>query len=140
MLLVQGCRKHSKFGWANGKYKSKTWFSLPSDFRQGSPAVNKVKSVWKQMSLYIWPFYDHFWPFFRHMYVHLSQNWGSYRHFEVRNRSTFWLLQKLWHKTQIFPFRFLLQFCTKTGVCVFCVFCIFVFCVITFVTIKIYNC
>ena len=23
-LLVQGRRKHSKFGWANGKYKIKT--------------------------------------------------------------------------------------------------------------------
>ena len=54
-----------------------------------------------------WPFYDHFWPFFRLLYVvHFSQNWGSDGHFEVLNGSKFWLVQKLWHKTKIFPFPF----------------------------------
>ena len=55
-----------------------------------------VKCLWKRMSLYIWPLYDHFWPFICHLYVHLSQNWGSDGHFEVLNRSKSWLVQKLW--------------------------------------------
>ena len=55
-----------------------------------------LKSVWKRMSLYKWPLYDHFWLFFHQMYVHLSQNWGSDGHFEVLNRSKSWLVQKLW--------------------------------------------
>ena len=90
---------------------------------------NCIKTVSKWMSLYKWPLYDLFWPFFRHMYVHLSQNWGSDGHFEVLNRSYLWLVQKLWHKTQIFPFLFYLPLCTKTDVCLFCVFLRFcVFC------------
>ena len=115
--------------------------AVPTDLSESRLALgfSLLNSGWKWMSLHIWPLYDHFWPFFRHMYVHLSQNWGSDGHFEVLNRSTFWLLQKLWHKTQIFPFLFILQFCTKTRVCVFSVFCVFAFCVITFVRIKIYN-
>ena len=77
------------------------------------------------MSLYKWPSYDQFWPFFWNMYVHLSQNWGSDwgsdSHFEVLNWSYF--VQKLWLKTQIFPF-------------IYCFFCFFVFSVITFIPIQ----
>ena len=96
-----------------------------------------VKSVYKWMFLYKWSFYDLFWPFFCKMYDHLSQNWGSDGHFEVLNRSYLSLVQKLWHKTQIFPFPFFLRFCTKADICIFFVFYVFVFFVITFVPIKI---
>ena len=72
-----------------------------------------LKSVWKWMSLYKWPLYDLFWPFFCHMYDHLSQNWGSDSHFEVLNRSYLWFVQKLWHKTQIFPFLLFCDFVQK---------------------------
>ena len=112
----------------------KTLIGYPEGFTKIMPAI---KSVYKWMFLYKWPLYDLFWPFFCHMYVHLSQNWGSDGHFEVLNRSYLWLVEKLWHKTQIFPFLFLLRFCTKTDVCNFYVFCGFVFFVITFVPIKI---
>ena len=81
------------------------------------------------MFLYKCPIYDHSWPFFRHMCEFLSQNWGSDGHFEVLNRSYLWLVEKLWHKTQIFPFlffyailyknRYLHLFCFLR----FCVFC-----------------
>ena len=91
-----------------------------------------IKSVWKWMFLYTWPLYDLFCPFLCHMYVHLSQNWGSDNHFEVLNRSYLWLVEKLWRKTQIFPFLFFLRFCTKTDICIFFVFYVFVFFVITF--------
>ena len=105
-----------------------------------SPIYNfsgrNVKTVSKRMSLHKWPLYDLFWPFFSHMYLYLSQNWGSDGHFEVLNRSYLSLVQKLWHKTQIFPF-FFLWFCTKTDVFVFCIFCVFVFFLITFVPRKI---
>ena len=43
------------------------------------------------------PFFDHFWPFF-------WQNWGSDGHFEVLNGSEPQLVQKLWHKMQIYFF------------------------------------
>ena len=72
-----------------------------------------LKSVWKWMFLYKWPLYDHFWPFVCHMYVHLSKNWGSDGHFEVLNRSYLWLVEKLWRKTQIFPFLFFCDFVQK---------------------------
>ena len=96
-----------------------------------------LKTDWKRMFLYKWPLYDLFWPLFGHMYLHLPQNWGSDGHFEELNKSNLWLVQNLWHKTQIFPFLFLLRFCTKTDICLFCVFCVLVFFVITFVPIKI---
>ena len=67
---------------------------------------------------------------FCNMYVHLSQNWGSDGHFEVLNRSYLSLVQKLWHKMQIFPFNFFLRFCTKTDIWVFWIFGVFVFFVI----------
>ena len=72
-----------------------------------------LKSVYKWMSLYKCPLYDHSWPFYCHMYDHLSQNWGSDDHFEVLNRSYLWLVEKLWHKTQIFPFLFFCDFVQK---------------------------
>ena len=96
-----------------------------------------LKSVSKWMFLYKCPIYDHSWPFFRHMCEFLSQNWGSDGHFEVLNRAYLWLVEKLWHKMQIFPFLFFLPFFTKTEVSIFCFFCVFVFFVITFVPIKI---
>ena len=96
-----------------------------------------VKSVYKWMSAYKCPLYDHSWPFFRHMCDYLSQTWGSDGHFEVLNRSYLWLVEKLWRKTQIFSFLFFLRFCTKTDICIFFVFYIFLFFVITFVPIKI---
>ena len=96
-----------------------------------------IKTVRKRMFLYKWPLYDLFWPFFCHVYLHLPQNWGSDGHFEEVNKSNLWLVQNLWHKTQIFPFLFLLRFGTKTDICLFCVFCVLVFFVITFVPIKI---
>ena len=55
-----------------------------------------LKSVYKWMSLYKCPLYDHSWPFFCHMYGYLSQNWGSDGHFVVVNRSKSWLGQELW--------------------------------------------
>ena len=99
-----------------------------------------IKSVYKWMSLYKCPLYDHSWPFFCHMCVYLSQNWGSDGHCEVLNRSSLWLVEKFWRKTQIFPFPFFLRFCTKTDICIFFVFYVFVFFVITFVPIKIQTC
>ena len=95
-----------------------------------------LKSVYKWMFVYKCPYYDHSWPFFCHMCEYLSQNWGFDGHFEVLNRSYLWLVEKLWHRTQIFPFLFLLRFCTKTDICKFYVFCVFVFFVITFVPSK----
>ena len=70
-----------------------------------------------------WLFYDYFWPHFCQLYIHISQNWGLVQHFDVLNRSKIWLVQRLWHKMQIFPFSFFLQFCTKTLILVFCVLC-----------------
>ena len=100
-------------------------------------AGKNIKTVSKRMFFYKWPLYDLFWPLFGHMYLHLPQNWGSDGHFEELNKSNIWLVQNLWHKTQIFPFLFLLRFGTKTDICLFCVFCVLVFFVITFVPIKI---
>ena len=34
-------------------------------------------------------FYDHFWPFFYQLHRNLSQNWGSYFHFEMLSVSIF---------------------------------------------------
>jgi hypothetical protein len=76
-------------------------------------SVYLLKTVSKWMSLYKRPLYDLFWPYFCHMYVYLSQNWGSDGHFEVLNMSYLWLVQKLGHKTQIFPFLFLWDFVQK---------------------------
>ena len=39
-------------------------------------------------------FYNHFWPFFGQLYFYLSQKGGSDGHFEVLNRSEYWLVQK----------------------------------------------
>ena len=119
-------------GWSrNGAfiYYVRTWgrFKKPQN----------IKSVYKRMSLYKCPLYDHSWSFFCHMCVYLSQNWGSDGHFEVLNRPYLWLVENLWCKTQIFPFLFFLRFCTKTDICIFFVFYVFVFFVITFVPIKI---
>ena len=126
-----------KISWKGQNQRYKWWLNsvsfMGSDQHWFFSSNHYLKTVSKWMSLYKSPLYDLFWPIFCHMYVHLSQNWGSDNHFEVLNRSIFCLLQKLWHKTQIFPFLFILQFCTKTR------FCVFVFCVITFVPIKIYN-
>ena len=86
----------------------------------------KLKSVYKRMFLCKCPLYDFFWPFFCHMY---DQNWGSDGHFEVLNRSYLWLVEKLWHKTQIFPFLFFFVILYKNrrlhNFCFlhFCVFC-----------------
>ena len=55
-----------------------------------------LKSVYKWMSLYKCPLYDHSWPFYCHMCEYLSQNWGSDGHFEMLNGSKSWLGQKLW--------------------------------------------
>ena len=63
------------------------------------------KHFWNSLSNLV----NWLWPFSAiicHMFVHFSQNWGSDGHFEVLNWSEFWLVQKLWHKTQIFPFLF----------------------------------
>ena len=46
-----------------------------------------------------------------------SQNWDSDGHFEVLNMSRYWLVQKLWHKTQISPFLFF-WFWTQTKISV----------------------
>ena len=108
-----------------------------STISHGKQSYNYIKSVYKWMSLYKCSLYDHSWPFFHHMCQYLSQNWGSDGHFEVLNRSYLSLVQKLWHKTQIFSFLFVLRFCTKTDICNFFVFYAFVFFVITFIPIKI---
>ena len=73
----------------------------------------QIKSVYKRMSLYKCPLYDHSWSFFCHMCVYLSQNWGSDGHFEVLNRPYLWLVENLWCKTQIFPFIFFCDFVQK---------------------------
>ena len=41
---------------------------------------------------------------FCQLYEYLSQNWGSDDHFEVLEGPKSYLVQKLWHKMQIFPF------------------------------------
>ena len=87
--------------------------------------LRNIKSVWKWMSLYKWPFYDLLWPFFCNMYVHLSQNWGSDGHFGLLNRSYLSLVQKLWHKTQIFSFLLFFVVLQKNRSFVFCIFCVF---------------
>ena len=62
--------------------------------------------VWSEMkNTDKWQGYYHFQLFFCHVYVHLSQNWGADSHFEVLYWSKFWLVLKLGHKTQIFPFQ-----------------------------------
>ena len=83
-----------------------------------------VKTVSKWMSLYKWPLHDLFWPFFGYINVNLSQNWGSDGHFEVLNRSSLWLVEKLWHKMQIFPFLF---FCNSVQKQIFASFLSFIF-------------
>ena len=67
--------------------------------------------VWSEMKhTDKWQCYDHFRPFFCHMYILLSQNWVSDGHFEVLNWSKLWLVRKVWHKTQMFPFPFFRDF------------------------------
>ena len=73
-----------------------------------------------------WQFYDHFRQFLCLMYVYLSQNWGSDGHFNMLNGSKFWLVQKLWHKMQIFPFPVPITYIKKMKICVFCFFAFFV--------------
>ena len=82
------------------------------------------------------PFYNHFWPFFCQLYVCFSQNWGSDSHFGILNRSKIWLVQKLWHKMQIFPFLVFSNFVQKHS---FAFFAFFLFCMITIVPIKIWT-
>ncbi len=59
------------------------------------------------------------------VHKYLSQNWGSDGHFEILNRSQFWLVQKLGHKTQIFPFLFFALLYKNTHLLFlsFCIFC-----------------
>ena len=107
----------------------------PGQIKPWSSLINQFGS-----SRVIYGTKSSFLPFlaiFCHVYLHLPQNWGSDGHFEELNKSNLWLVQNLWHKTQIFPFLFLLRFGTKTDICLFCVFCVLVFFVITFVPIKI---
>ena len=78
---------------------------------QQLPARKYLPIVWSEMKdTDKWQCYDHFRPFFCRMYVHFPQNWGSDSHFEVLHWSKFWLVQKFWHKTQIFPFPFFCDF------------------------------
>ena len=106
-----------KFLW------NKFWFvsSLENGFTQGEASWSFLKLVldllhtpaivWSEMKdTDKWQCYDHFRPFVCHMYVHLPQNWGSDGHFELLHWSKLWLVQKLWHKTQIFPFPFFCDF------------------------------
>ena len=82
------------------------------------------------------PFYNYFKPNFRHLHEYLSQNWGSDGHFEALNRSIPQLVQKLWHKAQLFPFLFLCDFVKKikSVYCFWwfwsflCFLCVFHFC------------
>ena len=67
-------------------------------------------------------FYDRFWPFFRQLYIYLSQNWGSDSHFGILNRSKIWLVQRLWHKMQIFPFLVFCNFVQKHSFAFFAFF------------------
>ena len=93
---------------------------LENKFACDHNTANCYNIVWSEMKdTDKWQCYNHFRPFFCHMYVHLPQNWGSDGKFEVLHCSKFWLVQKLWHKTQIFPF----PFCTKSSTCIFCVLC-----------------
>ena len=101
-----------------------------------------VRKKWK-FTTHKWPFYDHFWPIFRQLQKNLSKNWSSNGHFEVLTWFKFWLVQKSWHKTQIFPFPFFCDFVKKSLICVvilqylgFLHCCVFFICVITFETIK----
>ena len=119
------------FYWPSSYYMLKS--TLMKENFPNLLQIISLKSVYKWMSLYKCPLYDHSWPFFRH----LSQNWGSDGHFEVLNRSYLWLVEKLWRKTQIFPFLFLIAILYKNRYLHFFVFYVFVFFVITFVPIKI---
>ena len=73
-----------------------------------------------------WQFYNHFRQFLCLMYVYLSQNWSSDGHFDMLNGSKFWLVQKLWHKMQIFPFPVPITYIKKMKICIFCFFAFFV--------------
>ena len=92
-----------------------------------SSIPKNIKSVYKRMSLYKCPLYDHSWSFFCHMCVYLSQNWGSDGHFEVLNRPYLWLVENLWCKTQIFPFLFFCDFVQKQIFASFLFFTFFCF-------------
>ena len=86
-------------------------------------------------------FYNHFKPIFRHLHKYLSQNWSWDGHFEVLNGSIY--IQKLWHKTQLFPFSFLCDFVKKNirvmFLAIFMFFVFFFIFVLTFEPIKILN-
>ena len=71
-----------------------------------------------------WTFYYHIWPFFCQLYGYLSQKWDSDGHFQVLNRSKYWLVQRLWHKMQIFPFPFFCDFVQKHKYFCFWIFAI----------------
>ena len=107
----------NSFGFCPHEQSGKKWNKFSFNFyilkQTQNPKLAGLKQyiVWSEMKdTDKWQCYDHFRPFFCHMYVHLSQNWGSDGHFEVLNWSKFWLVQKLWHKTQIFPFPFFCDF------------------------------
>ena len=53
--------------------------------------------------------------FFCYLHKYLSWKRSSDGHFEVLNRSVFWLVHELWHKTQIFPFPVFTNFVKKTS-------------------------
>ena len=97
-----------------GLLGTKGFFELSLGYlhQQGVPLMMcKGTIVWLEMKdTDKWQCYDHFRPFFCRMYVHFPQNWGSDSHFEVLHWSKFWLVQKFWHKTQIFPFPFFCDF------------------------------
>ena len=76
-------------------------------------------------------FYHYFWPYFCQQYIHIWQNWGSDSHFDVLNRSKIWLVQRLCHKMQIFPFSVFCNFVQKNS------FAFFVF--LRFVSYLLYQ-
>ena len=71
------------------------------------------------------------------MYGYLSQNWGSDGHFDMLNGSKFWLVQKLWHKLQIFPFPLPITYIKENEDLHFLLFASFV---ITLEQIKVNTC
>ena len=75
-----------------------------------------IKTDWKRMSLYKWPCYDQFWPFFEIcMFIfHKTEVQMVIRTcLTGLNSNKFWLVQKLWQKTEIFSFPFFCNFVQK---------------------------
>ena len=108
--------KNNVFIWSITYIKcQKVWFSKLLNYKFMKEKAYKVVSiVWiKTNNNNKCPFFDHFWPFFRQLYVYLSQKWGSDCHFDVLNRSKIELVQRLWHKMQIFPFSVFCNFVQK---------------------------